>query len=170
MRRAVAVVVPLMLIGALVAAPSLVGALTNPAVLDDATSETGEPYAADALNFRAAPSLDSTIKAVIPAGTVLALAGAGRNGFVPVVNNGESGWVYAAYLAPTGVTVVADVAVATATDDLNLRDGPSPTSAVTAVIPAGAVVVVTGAAQDGFLPVALDGVPGFAFAEYLDVK
>lgn len=173
MRRTATAIVPLLLVGALVgaliAAPSLVGALTDPAGPDDAASPTGEPYAVEALNFRAGPSLGSAVKSVIPSGTELVLAGEGRHGFVPVVLAGESGWVYAAYLAPPGVTTVAGVVVATSTDDLNLRDEPGPNGAITGLIPAGAVVVVTGDAQNGFLPVTLDGVPGFAAAEYLDV-
>ena len=174
MRRAVAVVLPLVLVvafgAAFVAAPALVEALIGPEAPEEATSGSGGAYAADPLNLRDGPSLDSAIRGVIPAGTVLTLAGEGRNGFVPVVYQGQRGWVYAAYVGPTGVTTVAGVAVATTRDAVHLRIGPAPNDPIRSVIPAGAIVVVTGDAQDGIVPVAFDGVPGFVAAEYLSLE
>jgi hypothetical protein len=97
----------------------------------------------------------------------LALAGEGKDGFVPVVHDGATGWVYAAYVVPPGAVAVTGVELASTTDALNLRAGSSPTDEIVLTIPAGGVVVVRGEARDGFLPVAYDGIPGFAAVDHL---
>jgi uncharacterized protein YraI len=55
-----------------------------------------------------------------------------------------------------------------ATDDLNLREGASPDSAVILVIPAGAAVERAGSWEaNGFAPVTYQGYQGWAAVEYL---
>ena len=63
----------------------------------------------------------------------------------------------------------ADAAAATTTSALNLRSGPGLTNSVLLVIPSGAAVEVTGAAQAGFLPVTYRGMSGFASSDFLTV-
>lgn len=52
-------------------------------------------------------------------------------------------------------------------DALNLRDGPSTTARVLAVMPKGTRVQVKGEAQDDFVPVRYGELEGWAFGEYL---
>ena len=60
-------------------------------------------------------------------------------------------------------------ASATTTAALNLRSGPGISNSVLLVMPAGAAVEVTGAAQTGFLPVTYRGTSGFASSDFLTV-
>lgn len=53
------------------------------------------------------------------------------------------------------------------TAGLNLREGPGTSFAVIKVIPSGATVEVTGAAQFGYLPLTHGGTSGWASADYL---
>ncbi|MBA2247082.1 MAG: SH3 domain-containing protein [Chloroflexia bacterium] len=63
----------------------------------------------------------------------------------------------------------ADAAGATTTSALNLRSGPGTANTVLLVIPSGAAVEVTGAAQAGFFPVTYRGTSGFASASFLTI-
>lgn len=60
-----------------------------------------------------------------------------------------------------------EVTSAVTTDSLNLRGGPSTSSAVILVIPRGAKVAVTGNAKSKFLPVTYQGRQGWAHSDYL---
>lgn len=75
-------------------------------------------------------------------------------------------WVDAPAEAP-----LAAAAEAVATSDVNLRAGPSTADAVLLVIPPGAAVSVLDPAGwvNGFLPVAYNGVSGWAYGEYIQV-
>jgi uncharacterized protein YraI len=73
-------------------------------------------------------------------------------------------------VAPGSVGRVGSVAaatLATTTDALNLRSGPSLGNAVILVMPAGAPVDVTGDPQHGFYPVTYVGTAGWASGDYL---
>ena len=61
----------------------------------------------------------------------------------------------------------ARAASVTATASVNLRSGPGTSYAVITVIPNGATVETTGAAQAGFYPVTYSGRSGFVSANYL---
>lgn len=120
----------------------------------------------DYVNFRAGPSLDAEIISVVPPGTSVELTGDEQNGFAAVTFGGYDGWMSSAYLMSgegpgEGETL-------TVAEDLNLRDGPSLSAAILQVMPAGATVTVTGAAEAGFLPVTYQGEAGWAFAQYLE--
>jgi uncharacterized protein YraI len=174
-RRAVASPLSLVVLAALVAAavPAIVAAVDGPGEEPDAGAratacETCRAFSADALNLRAEPNLTADALTVIPAGTELALAGEAKDGYVPVVHDGELGWVFAAYVAPPGVTAVAGADVATATAALNLRADPTTSAEVLEVIPAGGLVVLLGEERDGFTRVAFDGLTGYASTRYLD--
>ena len=52
-------------------------------------------------------------------------------------------------------------------DDVNLRDGPSTDDDVIAVLPPNRRLSITGAMQNGFYLVDVDGMRGWVFAEYL---
>lgn len=53
---------------------------------------------------------------------------------------------------------------------LNMRSGPGLSNGIVTVIPAGATVQVTGAAQSGFLPVSWNGSTGWASSSYLTLS
>lgn len=77
--------------------------------------------------------------------------------------------VVAALACGGAVSLVEPAAAAPyrTTASLNLREGPGTSFAVIQVIPGGATVEVTGAAQFGYLPVTYSGANGFAAAQYL---
>lgn len=128
-----------------------------------------------ALNLRDAPSLGATVLTVMPEGGRVAITGAARSGFAPLTYGGLSGWASTDFLAIDGQTAPEPVApdpgpsqgTTTVTEDLNLRAGPSTTSTILAVMPAGTTLAITGSAQQGFLPVNYDGVAGWAHSAYL---
>jgi murein DD-endopeptidase MepM/ murein hydrolase activator NlpD len=68
--------------------------------------------------------------------------------------------------------IVADPAAAPAgnsmtTTDANLRAAPSPDAEIAQVLPPGSAVTVNGPAENGFVPVTANGVPGWIAAELL---
>ncbi len=67
------------------------------------------------------------------------------------------------------VPAAVDAAGATTTSALNLRSGPGTMNRVLLVIPNGAAVEVTGAAQAGFFPVTFRGTSGFASSDFLSI-
>ncbi len=128
-----------------------------------------------ALNLRDGPSLGATVLTVLPEGGRVAIIGAAQSGFAPVTFGGLSGWASIDFLTIDGQTAPEPVAPApgpsqgttTVTEDLNLRAGPNTTSTILAVMPAGTTLAITGAAQQGFLPVNYDGLAGWAHSAYL---
>ena len=159
--------------------------------------EQGEVYVADGpVNFRSGPSTDDPVISVIPDGALVALNGDSANGFVGIIYTDRSGWAHAASIFGTGegdeepvdqegpdselppaeepaagVPVgEAATGVATVVDGrLNLRTGPGTTYDVVTVMPDGASVELRGELQNGFQPLAFDGVTGWASSEWLQV-
>lgn len=119
-----------------------------------------------ALNLRSAPN--GSIVLVMPTGATVTVTGSPANGFLPVTFNGTAGWASEAYLTRQGDGAPpTDGTAGVVTSDLNLRESSSTSAAVLLVIPAGASIVVTGAARDGFLPVTFNGTAGWASALYI---
>jgi uncharacterized protein YgiM (DUF1202 family) len=119
----------------------------------------------DALNLRSGPSANNSILLVMPAGASVQTTGAMQNGFTQLTYQGTTGWAASQYLSSGGTSsgttaIVVDGA-------LNLRSGPSTSDSVVAVMPDGAEVTVTGAAQNGFYPVTYGNQSGWAFGEFL---
>jgi murein DD-endopeptidase MepM/ murein hydrolase activator NlpD len=56
---------------------------------------------------------------------------------------------------------------ATTTTDANLRSAPAADAEIAQVLPPGTTVAVNGAAENGFVPVTANGVPGWVAAELL---
>ncbi len=63
--------------------------------------------------------------------------------------------------------VAAPVGAATTTTDANLRSAPAADAEIAQVLPPGTAVSVNGAAENGFVPVTVNGVPGWVAAELL---
>jgi uncharacterized protein YraI len=119
----------------------------------------------DALNLRSGPSLNDTIIWVIPQGTELIASNSRTNGFAEVTVEGLEGWAYGQYLV--GPDVPAATGTMYTTDYLNLRQGPSTDDAVLDVMLPLSAVEATDQVIDGFRFVYFDGLPGWAFDQYL---
>ncbi len=137
------------------------GGPTGTQGIQHALAFVGSATTTDALNLRAGPRLDATVLTVIPPDTRVSVQGDPVNGFYPVTFAGITGWVSGVYLYTGG----GDIAVAT--DDLNLRWGPSLAAGVIRVIPAGATVTLTGGSSNNFISVSYDGQYGWAYNAYL---
>ena len=76
-------------------------------------------------------------------------------------------------LALPGRAAIADggqPGVVTSADGVNLRSGPSTSAGILTVMPSGAQLLITGAAQNGnWLPVTYNGQNGFADGDYISV-
>ena len=59
----------------------------------------GTTYTTDTVNFRAGPSTADDIYYQLDAGITVTIVGSSENGFLPVVDDGQWGWVYEQYLA-----------------------------------------------------------------------
>jgi uncharacterized protein YraI len=149
--------------------------LTESAPADSGTaSETGTAQAVSFLNFRTGPGTGYGIISVIPDGATVTLTGQSSDGFVSVAYEGYDGWVSADYVT-TGTSASAPapepdapaVSSMVTTSSLNMRSDADLSATVITVLPAGAEVSVTGAGQNGFLPVSYDGHSGWASADFL---
>jgi uncharacterized protein YraI len=131
------------------------------------TTETS--ITTDRLNLRSGPSLLDPVLTVMPKGATVTLTGQSSNGYRSVTYQGQAGWAFAAYLggeAPP--TVPTGTAVTTAA--LNMRSGPSLGDRVITVMPAGAVVTLTGESRNGFRSVTWSGFSGWASSDWLAVR
>jgi uncharacterized protein YraI len=139
---------------------------------------TGSATTTDRLNLRGGPGISHSVRLTMPSGASVEVMGSAQSGFLPVRYNGTKGWASADFLntgggstpAPTptpdpGSGATIDNKVTTAA--LNLRSGPGTTFPVVTVLPPGTQVDVTGAAQNGFLPVRWAGRSGFAHSDFL---
>lgn len=125
------------------------------------------------LNLRDAPN--GSVILVMPSGARVTVLGSASQGFLPVeyVGTGQRGWASADYLSLYGSGESGEDGPAsypaTTTAALNMRTGPVDGSIIL-VIPAGGTVYVVGDARQGYLPVAYDGISGWASADYLSTN
>ena len=124
----------------------------------------------DHVRLRDAPGLDGEIIDTFPEGTVVdvldGLFEADDDSlWYQVEAGGETGYMISDYLFNSAGETGSDIA--TVTDDLNLRDGPSTADDVILVMPPGVPVEVTGASRNSFYPVVYDGAEGWAHSKYL---
>ena len=139
-------------------------------------------YARTELNLRQNPSLDAAVLRVVPAGAPLERrAGAEVNGYAPVAYDRVPGWVVALGVVsspeevdaapgftPAAVRPGANDARRLTLEPLYLRRGPSLDAEPLLVMPRGAMVTLTGeGAENGYVTVTYDGVPGWAHADFL---
>jgi uncharacterized protein YraI len=120
----------------------------------------------DALNMRSGAALSYPVITVLPKGATVTLTGKEDNGYRAISYNGRDGWAFGAYLAESA-PAPAPSTTATVTERLNPRTGPSQADAVVTVLPAGAVVTVTGDARNGYRPVTWSGYSGWAHGDWL---
>jgi len=124
------------------------------------------------LNCRTQPG--GSIITRLAAGTTVPVTGALRNGWYPVTCDDRSGWVSATYLKvgdgattipPEGLT---GTVVNTGSGRLNCRTQPG--GPIITTLAAGSTVTVTGATQNGWVPVVCADRSGWASAAYLQVS
>lgn len=135
---------------------------TDAAVAQNAATAT----TTDALNMRSGSSLSSSVIMVLPYGTEVTVRGAEQNGYLPIRYAGRDGWASSAYLALSKPTT-SNSTSGTVTEPLNLRSGPSGSSPVIVVMPAGAGVVITGTSSNGYLAVTWSGYKGYAHGDWI---
>jgi uncharacterized protein YraI len=119
----------------------------------------------DDLNLRSGPGTSYSIIRVMPKGTEVVASNSHQNGFAPVTVDGVDGWASALYLISPNAAEVTGTR--TTVDYLNLRKSPGTDKEIIDVIPALTVVDSTDQVVDGFRFVFFDGLPGWAFDDYL---
>lgn len=120
----------------------------------------------DDLNLRSQPSLTSPVMRIMPRGATVTVRGELQSGFFPVTYGGTDGWAHADYLAvekPAGTPSQTG----TVTESLNMRIGPSTGQRVLIVLPAGAIITITGTSSSGFLAVTYGGYSGYAHGDWI---
>jgi uncharacterized protein YgiM (DUF1202 family) len=146
----------------LVAAFSAVGGVRS---VDARSCDPCPVVTTDALNLRSGPSLNDTIIWVIPKGTEVIASNSRTNGFAEVTVGSREGWAYGQYLISPDAPEASGTLYTT--DYLNLRKGPSTDDEVLDVLPPLSAVEATDQIIDGYRFVYVDGVPGWAFGQYL---
>jgi uncharacterized protein YraI/peptidoglycan/xylan/chitin deacetylase (PgdA/CDA1 family) len=121
-----------------------------------------------ALNLRTQPTTSSAIVLVMPAGATVEITGAAIGDWYPVTYNGSVGYASGAYLRLSPPDIVSG-ASARVLVSLNLRAGPGTSFARLAVMPAGAIVILTGEVQSEFWRLTYQGTMGWASSEYLEL-
>lgn len=129
----------------------------------------------DGVRLRSKASSSASVITVLPEGQKLVVRSGSAGDWVAVTYRTSNGFVHMDYLnlvastnptpQPGGSLKTGDHAEVT--DSLNFRDGPSFSSAIIATAPAGTVVLITGAIDNGFYPVEIAGFPGFLHSDYL---
>ncbi len=149
----------------------------HPVLADTVVSSTATVTSSDGLNLRGGPGTSFAVLAVMPAGAVVTISGNGTpDNWLPVQYNGQVGWADGDYLsvtAGTPVPPVAPVAMSATvqpSDGLNLRSGPGSNFGVLVVLAGGSSVTVTGAAQNNWDPVSVNGSSGWVNATYVSAS
>jgi mannosyl-glycoprotein endo-beta-N-acetylglucosaminidase len=140
-------------------------AFVNIRTADARSCDPCPTVASDDLNLRSGPSTTKSILWVIPKGTEVIAANSTTNGFSKVTVNGREGWAYRQYLVSPDTPAV--IGTMMTVDYLNLRKAPGTTEAIIEVMPPLASVEATGQTVNGFRYVYFNGLPGWAFDDYL---
>lgn len=133
-------------------------------------------FTIDAARIRSIPEDGAASLAKLPPGATVAIIGDVEAGFYPVIYGGIRGWL------PTGLVETPDrladdasasreqigkrQSVVTASR-LNVRQSPSPDSAVIAGLDRGVPVPLTGDAQNGYLAVTVNGIQGWVLGKHV---
>jgi uncharacterized protein YraI len=132
------------------------------------------------LNLRSQPSAGSSVLTVMPRAGSIQITGPAVNGWFPVSYGGKTGFASAQYINPpqttgdsTGGTTNPTSPYATSTSNtpgttLNFRSGPGTSNSVLGSIPHGTSLTITGAAQNGWIPVSYNGKTGYVSAQYVN--
>jgi cell wall-associated NlpC family hydrolase len=133
----------------------------------------GQKQAGSDLNLRAAATADSTILTVIPAGSTLDLVGPAENGRLPVLWQGQTGWVAEAYVIEVGAALPtpeappASIGQRYATDSLNVRTQPNTSAQVVGVLTRGQAIDITNQTDGNWQQVLYNGAVRWVSRDYL---
>jgi uncharacterized protein YraI len=155
------------LLAALLGLACLAAALVPPPGI--ALAKTGT--ATKKLVIRAEPDDHAAILLHLPAEATIAIKGRARQGYYPVSYAALDGWVATGYLAASDAAAGKepnnqDTSIV-ATDDLNLRSGPSPDADTLLTVPKGDPVTLSGQQTDGFVEATYQGTTGWVEGAYL---
>ncbi|MCM1150057.1 MAG: NlpC/P60 family protein [Butyricicoccus sp.] len=104
----------------------------------------GGTVSADALNLRAEPSLEGSVKLLVPGGAFV-LVEEQSNGWSKIAYNGVSGYVSSNYISFAGnADGVYGFAATVAGNDVRMRSGPSTSDSIIGRFDEGAALTVTG--------------------------
>lgn len=120
----------------------------------------------DNLNLRSDASMSGSVVLVMPRGSSVVVRGVERGGFLPVTYQGTHGWAHSDYLSvskPAG----SSAQLGTVIESLNFRIGPSTGQRAIMVLPAGAVVTITGKSSNGYLAITYGGYSGYAHGDWI---
>ncbi len=130
------------------------------------------------LNCRSEASINASIIGYFPAGSAVNVRGAAQGDWVPVVCDGQNGWVYGQYITAKtsssgstsgGSTATSGTATVKGTNGDGLRCRTSPSGSIITVMAEGTRVNVRGAAEGSWLPVVCGGQNGYAHTDYLSI-
>ena len=122
-------------------------------------------YATDALNLRQGPGMEHTVKGEVALGERVALLGLEGKWAKIQTAQGTTGYVFSAYLAPSGDTAAAYYAAT----DLNLRAGPGMSHEVVGELLEGETVKRLHTVGNWALVEGEKGI-GYAFTRYLSIR
>ena len=120
------------------------------------------------LNMRSQATTASAIILTMPAGATVTLTGEVSGLFYQVVYNGRTGWAHKDWIRLNESTVTP-TNMAQVTESVNLRGGPATSYKRIMLLPAGAMVTLTGQQSNGFHSVSFNGRTGWAFSTYLNL-
>ena len=125
--------------------------------------------APDGLNLRDGPSTDANVLTLLPFGTAVTTTGdATADGWYPVSAAGQQGYVKGTYLDFSAPPPMKGNAVVAPADGVHLRDGPSTSANILALLPQGRLVHLTGdPTADGWYPVQVTEGSGWVDGTYL---
>lgn len=106
----------------------------------------------------AEPDPDAAMLTTVAAGSEVVLSGAAALGYLEVTADGRTGWVPAQDLTVGGQ---AGIPVADADEPTPILAAPVPDAEVLATIPAGGVVILTGANVGGYVAGSYEGTGGW---------
>lgn len=113
-----------------------------------------------------APDSGSDIIRMVSEGTDVEITGHNAIGYLMVIADGETGWMSADSLTISGA---GPVSTAASPNGASIFSAPLPDASVLGEVPAGGVVIVTGAHVDIYVAGSYDGVGGWMIESDLDL-
>ena len=131
------------------------------------TGPAGKRTAKKNVNVRAEASLDATITAILPKGTVMKVTGLSSGDFAQVTVDTKAQWVHSRFLSSATDTTPDTVAAYTTTARLALRTTASVAATNQRTITAGSTVGTTGTHSGSYSQIVYSGKVGWVITGYL---
>lgn len=123
------------------------------------------------VNVRSGPGTASSLLSTLQEGQVVQARSSASNGWLPILFNNATAYVYASYVTATASTSTpATVGIAgrkTPTVAVNVRSTPSLTATIAATLTKGAPVKVTGRVSGDFTEVTVSGATRWIYTKFL---